>query len=358
MRRTPLVSWAWLAAAAMLWSVLAASLLARGAEVAQAGVAADPRKPATAAAARKDRRQRLSAVTSWGYQLRFIEPAEVAAAPFDLVVVDHAISANRRFLRQFTADEVRQMKTRTDGGPRILLAYLSIGEAERYRFYWNQDWYQPETRPPWLGEVNPRWDGNFPVQFWHPDWQTLIFGRPDAYLERIMAAGFDGIYLDRADVYSELLKQNPKARGDMIAFVGALSASARRANPDFLVVMQNAEELIQHKSLRDALDGVAKEDLFYGVDHAERANPAAMVSGSLADLRLARRSGLTVLAVEYLSDSSVSADLARRMRREGFTFLVTERSLGTLIHRPDPPIGPALQQPAAPQPQPVGPPRR
>lgn len=294
-------------------------------------------KPARSAAMSKERRATLARAKSWGYQLRFIAPDEVAASAYDLVVIDHAISANRRFVREFTAEEVARMKQRPDGSRRIVLAYLSIGEAERYRFYWNQDWYQPATRPAWLGEVNPRWDGNFPVKFWDPDWQRLIFGSPDAYVDRILAQGFDGIYLDRADVYAELLKDNPNGRRDMAGFIGAMAANARRADPTFLVVMQNAEELIGHRPLRATLDGIAKEDLFYGVDHVERANPPEMVSGSLDDLRLAKRSGLTVFAVEYLSDPTLAAEAQRKMAREGFVFLLTERSLGTLgAALPDP----------------------
>ncbi|PPD31187.1 MAG: hypothetical protein CTY20_00070 [Hyphomicrobium sp.] len=288
------------------------------------------KEAAAAAATAKQRRAVLANVKTWAYQLRFIEPADVAASPFDLAVIDHAISANRRFLREFTPDEVAAMKIRPDGSRRLLLAYLSIGEAERYRFYWKQDWYLPPTRPAWLGQVNPRWDGNFPVKFWDPEWQRLIFGAPDAYVDRIVAQGFDGIYLDRADVYAELIKDNPDGKSEMAAFIVALSGHARRSNPGFFVIMQNAEELVANRALRATLDGIAKEDLFYGVEHIEKANPPEMVAGSLDDLRLAKKSGLAVWAVEYLSDPQLAREAERRMAREGFVFLLTERSLGTL----------------------------
>ena len=31
--------------------------------------------------------------------------------------------------------------------------------------------------------------------------------------------------------------------------------------------MQNAEELLKHASVRIGIDAIAKEDLYYGVDH-------------------------------------------------------------------------------------------
>ena len=33
------------------------------------------------------------------------------------------------------------------------------------------------------------------------NWQAVIFGDNDAYLNRILAAGFDGVYLDIIDAY-------------------------------------------------------------------------------------------------------------------------------------------------------------
>jgi len=282
------------------------------------------------------RRKRLGAVTSWGYQLRLIEPDEIAASPYDLVVVDHAISANRRFVREFTPEEVARMKSRPDGSRRIVLAYLSIGEAERYRFYWQQEWFDQTRAPPWLSAMNSRWDGNYHVRFWDPGWQAVVFGGGDTYLARIKAQGFDGIYLDRADIYAELERERPTARADMIRFIRDLAEAARKDDPAFNVVMQNAEELVQDAGLRRAIDGIAKEDLFFGVEHTEKPNPPAMVSGSLDDLRLAKRGGLAVLAVEYLDDPARIAEAVRRTAREGFVLHIAERSLGSLRQPPRP----------------------
>jgi endo-alpha-1,4-polygalactosaminidase (GH114 family) len=32
--------------------------------------------------------ERLAGITSWGYQLQGVDPAEIAASPYDLVVID------------------------------------------------------------------------------------------------------------------------------------------------------------------------------------------------------------------------------------------------------------------------------
>ena len=306
----------------------------------------------------EQRLRRLAEVKSWGYQLRLIDPAQIRASDFDLVVVDHAISAFRRFVRQFTADEVRVMRSRANGGTRIVLSYLSIGEAERYRFYWQQEWYDPALKPAWLGRLNPEWDGNYTVDFWDPNWQALVLGSPESYIERVIAQGFDGIYLDRADIFLEFAKTTPDAEARMVAFLARVGEHARRLKPDFLVVMQNAEELLKHDAVRNAIDGIAKEDLYYGIDHRESRNPADTVEWSTNDLRQAQRAGRRVFLVEYIDNPVKAADARRRAARDNFLLHITRRDLGQLTLS-----GPDQQEPPAPTdlaPAPAGaaPPKR
>jgi cysteinyl-tRNA synthetase len=269
-------------------------------------------------------------VASWGYQLRRLDVDEIAASPFDLVVIDYAPDRTQSRELPFTREQVRRMQAKPGGGRRLVIAYLSIGEAERYRTYWQSAWYEPATRPPWLLGVNPQWDGNFLVRYWHPDWKRIIFGRPESYLGRIMAAGFDGVYLDRADAFQELAGKHPEAEREMVRFIGEIAAYARSVRPELLIVLQNAEELVAHASVRQTIDAIAKEDLIYGVNHDGKRNPAGMIAASLADLRRARKAGLKVLAVEYLEPGEKAAKAAAEARREGIVLHFAERSLGRL----------------------------
>src|SRR5437588_5150800 len=80
-----------------------------------------------------ERHRRIGAIENWGYWLSSFAVAGVEAAPHDLLVIDSEISANRSFEREYLPHEVARMKRRSGSSPRILLAYLSFGEAERYR---------------------------------------------------------------------------------------------------------------------------------------------------------------------------------------------------------------------------------
>ncbi len=94
-----------------------------------------------------------------------------------------------------TRDDVAKLKIKANGGNRLVLCYLSIGEAEDYRSYWQSSW--SANPPEWLLDENPDWPGNYPVQFWHSPWQAIVY----AMLDDVLEAGFDGVYLDRVDVY-------------------------------------------------------------------------------------------------------------------------------------------------------------
>jgi len=120
--------------------------------------------------------------------------AAIAPAHYDCLIIDAFIDDV-----PLTVAQVAALKVKPDGGRRLVLAYMSIGEAEDYRYYWQSDW---STNPPdWLTEENPDWPGNYKVRYWMPEWQAVIFGSAAAYLDRLLAAGFDGAYLDIIDAF-------------------------------------------------------------------------------------------------------------------------------------------------------------
>jgi cysteinyl-tRNA synthetase len=99
----------------------------------------------------------------------------------------------------FTKEEIASLRTKQNGGSRLIIAYMSIGEAEDYRYYWQENWRSDS--PEWLTDENPDWEGNYKVRYWNPEWQAIIFGNSEAYLDKILAAEFDGVYLDIIDAF-------------------------------------------------------------------------------------------------------------------------------------------------------------
>jgi len=99
----------------------------------------------------------------------------------------------------FTAQEITSLQRKRNGGKRMILCYLSIGEAEDYRYYWKPEWHT--EKPVWLDQENPDWPGNYKVRYWEKDWQKIIYGNNDSYVKKILNAGFDGVYLDIIDAF-------------------------------------------------------------------------------------------------------------------------------------------------------------
>jgi len=118
----------------------------------------------------------------------------VTATNYDAVIIDLFLSDEA-----FTSAEIAQIKNKANGGKRLVICYMSIGEAEDYRYYWNSSWNS--NKPEWIEAENPDWPGNFKVKYWNADWQGLIYKNSDSYLSKINAAGFDGVYLDIIDAF-------------------------------------------------------------------------------------------------------------------------------------------------------------
>ena len=91
------------------------------------------------------------------------------------------------------------------------------------------------------------------------------------YLDKILAAGYDGVYLDIVDAYeywgpgepSGL--DRPTAEWEMVRFVKSIAEYARvtRKHQGFEVFVQNAESLSVHSDYVRTVSGIGKEDLFY-----------------------------------------------------------------------------------------------
>jgi cysteinyl-tRNA synthetase, unknown class len=304
----------------------------------------------------------ISDAKSWGYQLQEALPDRVAAS-LDMLVVDYANGSPLG--NALSVEDVQRFRQRPDGKQRIILAYLSVGEAESYRYYWQNHW---RLLPPhWLSKENKDWKRNFHVRFWEPGWQSLIvqprttildllldrgMTARKPYLDRILEAGFDGVYLDRVDAFYEWAKQRPTAEADMIAFVAAISTHAKARKPGFLVVPQNAEELLNLAAYRKHIDAVAKEDLLFGVGGPEAENQARDAARSIQLLNKARADKLPVFVVEYLADPEKRKRAQQRMTEQGFILHFASRALD----RPPELLEPSAVIPATSTPTPAIPP--
>ena len=100
---------------------------------------------------------------------------------------------------ELTFNEIQELKTKANGGKRLVISYLNIGSAENFRYYWQDDWKL--HHPDWIKKKYEGYEDEFWVEFWAKPWQDIIFGNEGSYLKKIIDAGFDGVYLDNVEAY-------------------------------------------------------------------------------------------------------------------------------------------------------------
>jgi cysteinyl-tRNA synthetase len=282
----------------------------------------------------------VMAVNDFVYQLQNLDLIAAGNTAYDLVIMDYAADGDDE--TTYTAAQIAALK-QSPGGDKIVLAYMSIGEAEDYRFYWDERWDadgdgQPDSlAPPWLDIENPDWEGNYKVHYWDPDWQAIVF----RYADRLLEASFDGAYLDIIDAYEYYADRGRStAAQEMADLVGAIRAYVRARDPDFYIFPQNAPELASLiPAYLNSVDGIGQEDTYYGYEGDDVMTPPAVTAGLEGYLDLFRNAGKLVLTVDYAITPAHVDDAYAKAQAKGYVPFVTVRDLDRLTinpgHEPD-----------------------
>lgn len=215
-------------------------------------------------------------------------------------------------------DEVHnpgKLKTKANGCKRAVLAYISVGESEDFRSY------MKKGKKTWATSGEQGWSGNKIVKYWDPEWKSIVKSRVRA----AMAAGYDGVYLDRIDTY-ERIKAPGGSRAEMVKLVKEIASQARASNKNAAVAVQNAEELLDDDSYVKTIDAVGKEDLYHGVHHDGRRNSDEAVRWSSNLLKKAKAKGKGVYVVEYVGGAE-AARVKSQARKSGFAATTGKRAL-------------------------------
>ena len=258
----------------------------------------------------------------------------LAACGRDWIVIDAAFDGTTTW----TPADIATIRQGKSG--RKVIAYLSVGEAEDYRSYWQPQWIRKNKptslAPSWLGPINPDWLGNYRVKYWQAAWQTIILNEADT----IMAQGFDGLYLDIVDGF-EFYEQNGRKfidnrvnpetrqsyRRDMVDWVESIAAHIRATKPDAIVVPQNSVQLLAHSDFITTITAVGVEDLFTNGKKLKTKNEVNYTLGFLAAATAAAK---PVFVVEYPSNAKLRQTVKQNTHAAGLIWLLTDRDLTSL----------------------------
>jgi cysteinyl-tRNA synthetase len=314
----------------------------------------------------------LSKVKNWLYlidvNLDETTVSQITQSTHDLVVIDYIPSEAEN--SDYPIGDVVEEWHEAQHSKQIL-AYIDVGQAESYRSYWREDWKVGD--PYWItGEDPDGWVENYPVAYWHAEWRAIWLG-DGGIIEQIAEAGFDGVYLDWIEAYSDIAvakaasRDGIDAEAAMIEFIADIATLGRNLKPGFLIIGQNALELVEHVNYRNIVDGVAQEQAWFdgGADnmppgdcplpkkirdvetkrYLDQLSPVCRLQHNnfpdstlhmsseeyLEYMKAAQSFGLVVLTVDYALDPANINWVRKESRRHGFIPFVGARSLDSFV---------------------------
>ncbi|MFN8611057.1 MAG: endo alpha-1,4 polygalactosaminidase [Vulcanimicrobiota bacterium] len=261
---------------------------------------------------------RWKEVHSFACQLQNLEPGHPPVA--DLLITDPTHDGRS----PLTPEEMSRLKASSP----LVLGYLSLGEAENYRDYWQKGW--KPGRPAWLGPTNPDWGGNYKVRYWEPAWHEIVLKSAVG----IQQQGFDGLFLDVVDGWEFWQTSHPQARAEMIALIGQLAQQTRRSRPDFGIFLNGGDGLLADQDLLKSITGVVKEEIFFGLDGDGRPTPRDFTQACQARLQPAVQAGKLVLSIDYTNDPRQKRQARARAREAGYLEFIGTRNLDRIPEQP------------------------
>lgn len=193
-----------------------------------------------------------------------------------------------------------------DKAGRICVGYMSVGEAERNR------WFYPDIKDKaWVLDANPDWPDSRLVDMRSPEWRELIV---DSVASAIMEAGYDGFILDNVDTAEALLRRDPElyvgADDAMVELIRDLHATY----PEAVIIANGGLSIVPR--VAEALDAM----MYEGTVSTWKENDDGTYSyGEITPqqktwlrprLRRVKAAGLPILSLEYADPDNAAEQKA------------------------------------------------
>lgn len=183
---------------------------------------------------------------SWAYNLTKIDLSKIEKSNYDVVVID----TERKENRPFTKKEVESLKTKPDGSRRKVIAFVSLGQVERFRSYWKPEW--AGKKPSWIGNKSTVWRGVYEINdLKDKEWISVS----KSIIDKTMKNGFDGIMIGGLGFH--------KNKEDAAFFIKVVSNYAKLRNDKFLIFSQDTDELVKYEDYVNSIDGIVRQSVYY-----------------------------------------------------------------------------------------------
>jgi len=138
----------------------------------------------------------------------------------------------------------------------ILIAYVSLGQAENYRAYW------PKVKnESWIVKKDPHWSGSYWVDVRNPRWRALVLYE---IIPQIIEQGFDGIFMDTLDTAGALERISPTEYFGSVKAMVEFVKEIHETYPKLLLISNNGYEILP--KIAPYLNGFAVEGINSNLD--------------------------------------------------------------------------------------------
>jgi len=202
----------------------------------------------------------------------------------------------------------------------ILIAYISIGEAEDYREYWKDI-----EAVDWIVGQNPNWEGNYYVDYSNPEWQQLIL---EVVIPKIIKQKFKGLMLDTIDTFYVLENMGKvDAKKNMAEFIHKI----HKMYPSLFLISNNGFDILENIS--EDISGVLTEDIFMMVDFdndSYKKVPKEEREYKLGILReMQQKHNLPIFVIDYIPNDNkkMIEENIKKLKQLKFVPYIAEKNL-------------------------------
>ncbi len=112
---------------------------------------------------------------------------------YDIIIID-AFYQNQIL----TITEINALKTKKNGGKRLVLANLNLGLAYANLYYWQANW---KLKLPDFVNKEIGNEGKFRVNYWDSEWQNVVTANENSIINQFIKNGFDGVNLTEIEAF-------------------------------------------------------------------------------------------------------------------------------------------------------------
>jgi cysteinyl-tRNA synthetase len=315
---------------------------------------------------------KISEVKSWAVQLQDVDVSDsaavLAASPYDLIVIEPTRTVKgegESFDTESLVSHIKASFAHDRLHRKLVIAYVNIGQAEDYRWYWTwpEEWDckspLPSSWPKYIVSCDPDgWMGNYPVAYWDEGWKNIIiygFLLSSNPRQEIMSSivevlddGFDGVYMDwvagfeDGSISSAARKAGIDPAKEMARFLQEIRTYTQRRNPSFLLIQQNGAALAEEYPVSmQAIDAIAQECTwfcgeavdFWGDPQGYDISTAQEdTHETITLLERYQSAGLPVFSIDYAL--AYAQDAYEKATKQGYIPYVSQTSLSRLTTTP------------------------